>query len=80
MKRPAMTAAQCEAARGLLGWSQWKLSKKAFVALSTIRGFESGVRALYPQTLNDLRDTFRAAGVEFISATEGVRLSDQPLR
>jgi transcriptional regulator with XRE-family HTH domain len=76
LKRGALTAAQCEAARGLLGWSQKKLSKEAFVALPKISAFESGLRSLYPQTLRDLKDALRAAGVEFVSATDGVRMAN----
>lgn len=65
------------AARGLLGWTQGELSKKAKVALGTIRRMEEtdgSVRAR-TETLGRVVVALERAGVEFLDdGKPGVRL------
>ena len=65
------------AARGLLGWTQGELSKKAKVALGTIRRMEDAdgpVRAR-TETLGRVVVALEKAGVEFLDdGKPGVRL------
>jgi len=65
------------AARGLLGWTQGELSKKAKVALGTIRRMEDAdgpVRAR-TETLGRVVVALERAGVEFLDdGKPGVRL------
>jgi transcriptional regulator with XRE-family HTH domain len=72
-----ITAAQCRAARGLIGWSQDQLAAASNVAKATIANFELGKRSPYDRTLDDLIAAFEAAGVQFIAENGeglGVRL------
>lgn len=76
----SFSAAQCRAARALIGWSQDKLATASKVAKATIANFEANRRAPYDRTLADLRATLEAAGVIFqgdgetIDGGPGVRL------
>lgn len=65
------TAAQCRAARGLLGWSQADLSRESTVSEKTLSDFEKGARTPYPRTLADLQRALESAGVEFIPENGG---------
>lgn len=72
-----MTAAQCRAARGLVGWSQGQLAAASKVAKATIANFELGKRAPYPRTVDDLGAALESAGVIFVDENgegPGVRL------
>ena len=65
------------AARGLLGWTQRELSKKAKVALGTIRRMESfdGPVSARTETLGQIVVALEKADVEFLDdAKPGVRL------
>lgn len=76
----SLSAAQCRAARALVGWSQDKLATESKVAKATIANFEANRRAPYDRTLADLRATLETAGVEFIPENgggAGVRLRDR---
>ena len=75
--RPMITPAQCRAARGLLKWSQKDLARESEISDVTIRHFEIEKTTPQKGTLVVLRQTFEAAGVEFIPANgggDGVRL------
>lgn len=75
-----ISAAQCRAARALIGWSQDQLEAASKVAKKTIADFERGARSPYVRTLDDLRRALEAAGVEFIEQNghgPGVRLRDR---
>ena len=58
---------QCRAARALLKWKQIDLANRCSVSVTTIRTFESEARTPYKSTLKILRETFEAAGIEFIN-------------
>jgi transcriptional regulator with XRE-family HTH domain len=68
-----ISPAQCRAARALLDWQQRDLAKKSGVSKQAILQFERGRRASWPRTLDDLREAFEDAGVEFLDAQVGVR-------
>ena len=71
-----ISAAQCRAARGLLGWTQYDLSERAGVGTVTIHQLEAGVGRPRRATLDVVRRAFEAGGVEFIAGNgkgEGVR-------
>lgn len=73
-----ISAAQCRAARALLGWSQQDLCDAARVGRATLAKFESEKSEPYERTLRDIAAALAAAGVEFIPANgggQGVRLS-----
>jgi predicted transcriptional regulator len=65
------------AARGLLGWSQTELSKKAKVALGTISRMEefAGPVGARTETLGRVVAALEKAGVEFLNeGRPGVRM------
>ena len=71
-----ISAAQCRAARALLGWSQEQLAEASQVGVATIRDFERGVRNPQARTIRDLKSALETAGVDFIpqnGAGAGVR-------
>lgn len=72
-----MNAAQCRAARGLLGWSQEELAERSQVSVTAIRNFERGATAPIRATLAAIRAALEAAGVIFVAENgegPGVRL------
>ncbi|MCG8504044.1 MAG: helix-turn-helix domain-containing protein [Sphingomonadales bacterium] len=75
-----LTAKQCRAARGLLGWSQGTLSKKTKIATSTIANFEGGKTSPYRSTLRDLERIFKKAGIIFIAEGEVSRAAGEGVR
>ena len=58
-----ISAAQCRAARALLGWSREELASAADVGLRTIVDFERGARDPHQATLAALERAFEIAGV-----------------
>jgi transcriptional regulator with XRE-family HTH domain len=77
---PMVTAEQCRAARGLLGWSQAELATEAGVGIVTVRQLEARSHEPRRATLDVIRRAFEAAGVEFIDENgggPGVRLRKQ---
>ena len=73
----SLSAAQCRAARALLGWSQDQLAAGSNVAKATIANFEAENRSPYGSTLLRLQEALSAAGVIFIDENgegPGVRL------
>jgi transcriptional regulator with XRE-family HTH domain len=70
----SFTPAQCRAARALLGWSQSHLAEVSGVATKTIADFEREERVPYERTLNDIREAFEIATIEFTNGKDpGVR-------
>jgi transcriptional regulator with XRE-family HTH domain len=71
----SFTPAQCRAARALLGWSQAELSAASGVATKTIADFEREDRVPYARTINDIKEAFEIAAVEFTNGDNpGVRV------
>jgi DNA-binding XRE family transcriptional regulator len=72
-----ITAAQCRAARALVGISQIDLAASANVARQTVVDFERGARTPYANNLGAIRTALETAGVIFIDQNgegPGVRL------
>jgi transcriptional regulator with XRE-family HTH domain len=65
-----LTAAQCRAARGFLGWSQADLGQRAKAAAKTIIDFERGARSPHPRTLEALAKALEEEGIVFLGETE----------
>lgn len=73
-----MHPVQCKMARVALGWGVRDLAKHAKVASDTISRLERG-EVLRERTIDDIRATFEAAGIEFIpedTKGPGVRLRE----
>jgi transcriptional regulator with XRE-family HTH domain len=66
-----ITPAQCRAARGLIGWSQQDLAKKAGVGTVAVHQLESGTSQPRRATLDVVKRAFETAGVEFIDENGG---------
>jgi transcriptional regulator with XRE-family HTH domain len=66
-----ITPAQCRAARGLLDWTQQDLAHRAGVGIVTVRQVESGITQPRRATLEVIRRTLEAAGVQFIDENGG---------
>ncbi len=66
-----ITPEQCRAARALLDWSQTAFANAASAGQSTVAKFERGTRKPHASTLERMRATFEAAGVEFIDENGG---------
>jgi transcriptional regulator with XRE-family HTH domain len=60
-----ISAPQCRAARGLLGWSQGDLARSSGVSEKSIADFERQARVPYERTVRDLMTAFETAGIEF---------------
>ena len=74
-----LSAAQCRAARGLLGWSQGYLAETACVGRNTVVDFERDRRLPRHNNLLAIQRALEAAGIVFIERNgggPGVRLSD----
>jgi predicted transcriptional regulator len=70
-----ITGAQLRAARGLLGWAQEDLARKAKVAIGTIRRMEDfdGRIGSRTTTLAKVIATLERSGIEFLNES-GVKL------
>jgi transcriptional regulator with XRE-family HTH domain len=66
-----LTSRLSVAARGLLGWSQAKLSEESGVARKTISDFEAGSREPFARTKRDLVEAFQKNGVLFEKKENG---------
>ncbi|KAA2234804.1 helix-turn-helix domain-containing protein [Salinarimonas soli] len=74
---PALTPAQCRAARALLDWTQAELSSKSGLSAVSIRAFEKG-GVIRGSNARKLQSIFESAGIEFIPENgggAGVRLT-----
>ena len=79
----SITAAQCRAARGLLGWTQQTLAGRAGIGTVAINQLENDVSQPRRATLDVIRRAFEAAGVEFIDENgggPGVRLRSRTIK
>jgi transcriptional regulator with XRE-family HTH domain len=78
-----ISAGQCRAARGLIGWTQIELAERAGVGVVTVHQLEAGSSEPRRSTLEVIRRAFEDAGVEFIDENgggPGVRLRKGPLK
>ena len=78
-----VTPGQCRAARGLLGWNQQELARRARVGIVTVHQLETGVSHPRRATLDVIQRAFKSAGVEFIDENgggPGVRLRKRQLK
>lgn len=66
------TAGQLRAARGLIGWSQTDLARRAGLSLPTVKRVETnlGIR-VSNDARTKLRQALEAAGIEFIDENGG---------
>lgn len=74
-----ISAQQCRAARGILGWSQSELCEAADVTRKTLSDFEAGKTTPYKDTVGRIRDALESAGVVFVDPNgmgAGVRLRE----
>ena len=60
----------CRAARGLLGWSQEELARRAEVVPATVRGYELGHKVPRRASLSAIRRALEEAGITFVSDPE----------
>jgi transcriptional regulator with XRE-family HTH domain len=65
MSQLPMTPAQCRAGRGLIGWNQGDLARKAEVSRQTINDYESGKREPIRNNLYAIFMAFTEAGIQF---------------
>lgn len=77
-----ITSAQIRAARGMLDWSRTDLAQRSGVGFSSMMRLESadGVPGAQVKTLDAIKKTFEAAGLEFIGTPEsgaGVRWQEK---
>ena len=68
---PMITAAQCRAARGLLGWTQYDLADRAGIGIVTVHQFEAGLSQPRRATGEVIKRAFEQAGVAFIDDNGG---------
>lgn len=73
-----LTAAQCRAARALLGWSQPDLATRSGMHVQTICAFESESGTPTKRTLTRITETLEKGGVEF-QPNDGVARKTSPL-
>jgi transcriptional regulator with XRE-family HTH domain len=67
MLKIAIRPELCRAARGLLGWSQDELARRAEVVPATIRGYERGLKMPRRASLSAIQRALEEAGVTFAS-------------
>lgn len=67
-----LTPELCRAARGLLGWPQQELARRAEVARKTIADFELGVIKPQARTIRDIIAAIDTGGVEMLPPQENV--------
>jgi len=66
-----LSPSQCRMARAALDWTAAKLSEQSRVGVTTISRYESGLTTPNRSTLDAIRRTLEAAGVEFIPENGG---------
>ena len=66
-----ITASQCRAARGLIGWSQQELASQAGVGIMTVHQLEKDGSQPRRATLEVVQRALESAGVEFIDENGG---------
>jgi transcriptional regulator with XRE-family HTH domain len=66
-----ITASQCRAARGLIGWSQQELAHQAGVGIMTVHQLEKDGSQPRRATLEVVQRALESGGVEFIDENGG---------
>ena len=66
-----ISAAQCRAARALLGLTQPQLARAANLGLSTVVDFEKGRRVVSDDVTNALKNALEKLDIEFIEENGG---------
>ncbi|MBS0535824.1 MAG: helix-turn-helix transcriptional regulator [Proteobacteria bacterium] len=66
-----LKAAQCRAARALLGITQPDLAARAGLGLSTVVDFEKGRRLVSAEAIQAIRAALEYAGIQFIEENGG---------
>ncbi len=66
-----VNAKQCRAARALLGWTLDDLSARSKISITTINHFETEQSRTRASTIQLLRLTLEAAGIEFLENGSG---------
>ena len=66
-----VTPGQCRAARGLLGWNQQELAKRARVGIVTVHQLKTGLSQPRRATLDVIKRAFESGGIEFIDENGG---------
>jgi ribosome-binding protein aMBF1 (putative translation factor) len=69
-----ISSSQVRAARGLLGWSQERLSEQAHIPLASLLDYESGARQMSQTTAASLKRVLERANIVFAEDESGVRL------
>ncbi len=69
-----ISASQVRAARGLLGWSQERLSEQAHIPLASLLDYESGAREMPQTAAFNLKRALERASIIFAEDESGVRL------
>ena len=64
-------SSQVRAARGLLGWSQSELARRAKISVAAIARIELGTTDCRMSTIQALKHTFMLSGIEFHNGADG---------
>jgi DNA-binding XRE family transcriptional regulator len=73
-----ITGPQVQAARRLLGWTQFKLAAEIRVSETTIAHFENERHQPSARIVSAVQRSLEGAGVEFVDGEPGVRLKAKP--
>lgn len=71
-----VTISQIRAARGMLGWTQMELARRAGIAQRSLSLIETGQRPARASTLDALRRALEAEGITWIGTTGVDRATD----
>ncbi len=66
-----LSPSQCRMARAALDWTAARLAEQSRVGVTTISRYESGLTTPNRSTLDAIRRTLEAAGVDFIAENGG---------
>jgi transcriptional regulator with XRE-family HTH domain len=69
-----ISASQVRAARGLLGWTQERLSEQAHIPLASLLDYETGARQMPQTAAHSLKRVLEGANIIFAEDESGVRL------
>jgi transcriptional regulator with XRE-family HTH domain len=78
LRKANLSREQAIAARQALGWSQEKMAAKADLDARTIANLEGGAAQPSVRSLRKIQRALEEAGVEFVEAEPGVKLTARP--